>query len=766
MKKILMILLVVALAATGLTTPTVSTAASGSGSVYAQSMQRMMDLGIFSKTAPEQFALENLVTREQLAVLLIQLTGQEDKAAFYKNISLFSDVASSRGSQSYIAAAVKLGYMTSLPDGLFHPTNPVTFSEVSKIFGKLLKYEESSLSGLYPYNYLNLLANLGIFNGINYTSTGKVTRGQLAVMMDRLLNTDMSGAANTFAEASGCYKNLIILENSKINKDAEANRIVADSGVYFTDASLSIPEIGRSYIARIEDGKISKMTLASDVNYKEFSVKTALAGKISTNDKKTETLQSNFAFYYNGAVSKYDSVVAAIKANSSLITGTKSDGTGYCVLFDPVNSNPKVIAPGMTTSALETLYGGKTIDREGQYITASQIESDDVVYEITDIWGNNAYIIIYANSVSGEVTAILPNKISPTSIKLDDQSYALSPDFPIDKVTGQGSVQVGETARLLLNNEDKAIDIILNGESNNKDYVLVLNAYDQASTATTDYGQTYHYVTLLHSNGVKKTYRTEVDVIGMKGEVARYTIKAVGKSKDDYDTVELTDLNYGTINASQIDKETRTLDNSTVTNDAVIFNMIHNVYGTDSTASVLKWSDLPDGSLQTGKVLYLHKAGDFQDVDVILFNNILDQDVAYGIVTNITSSWTRETGAVYTASILIRGTTYQYKYSEEGLYLGEVIRVKMSGTSIIGVDYAVSAAATGKTVEAVDSTRIRMNGATYNYKSDVSILKYSDNTWKVAGSSEILKGDNLYNISVYLDKPISFGGKVILITLR
>ena len=67
------------------------------------------------------------------------------------------------------------------------------------------------------------------------------------------------------------------------------------------------------------------------------------------------------------------------------------------------------------------------------------------------------------------------------------------------------------------------------------------------------------------------------------------------------------------------------MDFSTVTNDVVIFNIIENIYGTDSVASVIKWSDLPDGSIQPGRVLYLRKTGDFQDIDVICFDNILDQ---------------------------------------------------------------------------------------------------------------------------------------------
>ena len=59
-----------------------------------------------------------------------------------------------------------------------------------------------------------------------------------------------------------------------------------------------------------------------------------------------------------------------------------------------------------------------------------------------------------------------------------------------------------------------------------------------------------------------------------------------------------------------------------------------------------------------------------------------------------------------------------------------------------------------------------MRGVTYSYKSDISILKYDGEKWTKTGTSEIIKGDNRRQISIYLDKPINYGGKVVLITIR
>lgn len=765
MKKTLTVLLIATLITAGFSIP-FPAAAYGSEPDYAQSMQRLMNLGIFSATEPDKMNLNQAITREQLATVVVLLNGQEDKTSLYKNSSLFSDVPASRWSAGYIGAAVKLGYMHARSDGLFHPEGAATFAEVSEIFGKLLRYKEYSLAGSYPANYINLMANLGILDGITYSANAAVTRGQIAVMIDRLMNTKVFGDTRDFIDTVSVYKRMIILENSLVNKNADERKITTDAGVYYLDPSLDIPEAGKQYIARFKDEQIASLAQAS-LNYKEISVKYAASGKILTNDGTTEYLPSNVTWYYHAVQSSLDVITESLKTNSSVVIGTKDDGTGYGALFDPVYSEPRVITPGMTSSMLENLYGGKTIDRDGKYISPSQIESEDVVYEVTDIWNKNVYVVIYTDSVSGEITAILPNKISPKSIEIDGVSYPLSDDFPVEKIIGQGGLEVDERAKLLLNNDGQAVDIILEGDSDNRDFVLVLNAYDQPSTEIENYGEKLHYVTLLHADGTKKTYLTDYNEINLKGKIARYEIIKTGKKQDDYDTVKLTAFDNDKFGTVRIDKENRMLDNSTVTNDVVIFNMIDNVYGTDSVASVLKWSDLPSGYIQSGKVLYTRRVGDFQDIDVIYLNNILDQGVAYGLVTQITSTYNPLAGTnLNIADIMINGKHYTYTYSGDGYYVGQVLRVKFNGQEITGVDRGVSAEVTSNMVDAVDSTRVRMRGVTYNFRSDVSILKYDGKEWKPTGTSDIIKGDNKRYITVYLDKPVNFGGKVVLITIR
>ena len=120
----------------------------------AESMQRLMDLGIFSQTEPGKMNLSEHITREQFAVVLVLINGQQDKLDSYKNISLFSDVPTSRWSNPYINVAVKSGFMTAMSSGRFSPSNKVDFNTAGVILGKLLNYDDAYLPGNTNKKYL------------------------------------------------------------------------------------------------------------------------------------------------------------------------------------------------------------------------------------------------------------------------------------------------------------------------------------------------------------------------------------------------------------------------------------------------------------------------------------------------------------------------------------------------------------------------------------------------------------------------------------
>lgn len=767
MKKYLAFILALAIALTMLIIPDITAIAqTESVQLEASSMQKLMDLGIFTKTDADKMNLEQTISREEFAVILVQVNGQQDNLALYRNSSSFSDVPATRWSSPYIQCAVKLGYMTEMPDGKFHPTDKISFSLVAAVFGKLLGYNNANLPGSYPYNYLTQLGNLGILDDISWTASGPVTRGQMAVMVLRLFSAKVFGADKAFVETLSNYKWAIILENGVTNKEGDERRIVTDKGTFYLKEGLTVPQAGKRYILRIKDNEV-QYAGPDSLDYKELSVLSFGSGMVTTNEGEKVVVPAGIPCYYKGTETNYDAISGSIQANSSVIIGYDDNKAAYMALFDPLYSDPEVIDSKTAGTPLEVRFGSLTIEKNGKYITASQIEVNDVVYKVTDLWGRYPYIIVYENKVQGKITAILPNKVSPAAIEVDGTRYTLAGSFQKEKLTKSGVLEAGETATIILGTDGNVVDIIADTVGGTDAYCLVLNAWTENSVKSEDYGTPRYYVTLLHSNGGKKTYQAEKSMINLRGKVATYEV--IAKDYDDYDTVRLKGIDNNASGNYRVNKDDRLINDIYVASGAVLFNIV-NRSTPEIQASVISFGDLPGGYLMDGKVKYIHRSGDFMDIDVMLLDDVLEENTAYGLVTG-----KKATGGMAgdefviseSLTIVVNGQAMTYTASNSGVYVGSIVKVRLNGNGIAEILYSKTADAVGYNIEAVDSTRIKINGKVYFYGRQLSIYKLSgQSNWKVLKPSDLSKNMDFGSITIYLDKPVSFGGKVAAIIIR
>jgi len=730
-----------------------------------KSMQRLMDLGIFSKTDADKMYLSEPVTREQLAVVLVMINGQQDKLDLYKNTSLFGDVPASRWSNPYINVAARSGYMKAKNGNIFSPTEKVTFSSVAEILCKLLKYDDIYLPGSTNEKYLRKLDGLGILDKINYSPSAYVTRGQIALMLDRLLSTRVFGTDKKFIDTVSSYKSAIVLENSIINKNADERQIVTDKGYFYLKEGVNIPEAGKQYYFNVKDNDIQYASL-TDYQYKEYSVSSFISGTLATNSGEKVKLPAGIPYYYKGNVINYSDLSPLLEKNSSVIIAYDGDKFVYGAVFDPLKSDPEVITASMAGIPLEIKYQGQLIDKGGKYIKASQIEINDVVYRITDIWNNNPYIIVYDNMISGKITAILPNKISPVAIEIDNQLYTLDDSFPKEKLNRAEATQVGETAKLIIGADGTAVDIVTEAITGTNYFAFVLNAYTQNSVKSEDFGTPYYYATLLHSDGGKKTYQTQRSMSALRGKLVTYEVIATDK---DYDTVKLKSIDTNLNQSFKVNKEERMIGDSYVANGAVLFNIL-NTAPAEIEAEVISFSDLPAGYLMNGRVKYIHRSGDFMDIDVMLLDDALEDNVAYGLVTSKKTDVImlgEEIKTIETVTLLVNGQTMVYTGEETGLYTNSVARVKLSGNTIRTIQNNITASAYSEEIQAVDSSRIRINNKVYTYHKNIAVYEMvGSNKWKTLAVSDLRKGTECGTVTLFLDKPLTYGGKVVAIILR
>ena len=156
-----------------------------------------------------------------------------------------------------------------------------------------------------------------------------------------------------------------------------------------------------------------------------------------------------------------------------------------------------------------------------------------------------------------------------------------------------------------------------------------------------------------------------------RGRLATYEIIATGK---DYDTVKLVSIDTKITGSYKVDKDERMIGDSYVANGAVLFNII-NTASAEIEAEVISFSDLPAGYLMSGRVKYIHRSGDFMDIDVMLLDDALEDNVAYGLVTSKKTDVIMavdEIITIETVTLLVNGQTMVYTGEETGLYVNSV----------------------------------------------------------------------------------------------
>lgn len=383
----------------------------------------------------------------------------------------------------------------------------------------------------------------------------------------------------------------------------------------------------------------------------------------------------------------------------------------------------------------------------GKLITINDIKEKDVVYKVYNKIGVLMYYLVIDNKIRGEITSILPSKYSPTSIKINDVSYALGEYAKTDKYnSSNGSFNVEDDVEVLLGYDGKIVDAYNTTDDNNEMYAFVVSWATKVSKETADYGEQYYTVDLLKVDGNIKTYKIKENPYYYKWKLVQFSEVSEG-------TVSLVNLNYTTIGDVAINKYEGKVGQSYACDNIKIFNY------TDSKVGLISWNSMPNGTLRSGKVKFIGVTGDFGDVNVMLVNDALDEQYQDMAVQKIVVPKTTKEQYEYT---LVSGSSkYTYKSADKitGAVVGSVLRMKID-TNKTTFDKYVNPNATG-VVQAIDSKRIKLNNYIYMINSDVSIyIVDKSGALTVNTIDDIKASKNKGSVKLYCDRDLDEGGKV------
>jgi len=156
------------------------------GEDCADAVSVLTELGVVSGYPDGTYKPDNIVTRAEMAVIVVRALGLANYAT---GTSSFSDMAG-HWSNAYVAYATSLGIIDGYPDGTFRPDNTVSYDEAAKMLVAALGYTPESLPGTWPANYVVKAQALGILDGITAGPAG-AKRGDIATMTFQTLDQEI-----------------------------------------------------------------------------------------------------------------------------------------------------------------------------------------------------------------------------------------------------------------------------------------------------------------------------------------------------------------------------------------------------------------------------------------------------------------------------------------------------------------------------------------------------------------------------------------------
>ncbi|MCY7384052.1 MAG: S-layer homology domain-containing protein [Microcoleus sp. CAN_BIN18] len=113
------------------------------------SIDRVVNAGLMNKDASGNFNAEGLVSRAELAVILVKTFGLERRKTAQKPDMELPDVPKSYWAYGAIQTALKTGTMSGYRDGMFFPNQRVTRAEALAIFAQaygVFQFPDTSIS--------------------------------------------------------------------------------------------------------------------------------------------------------------------------------------------------------------------------------------------------------------------------------------------------------------------------------------------------------------------------------------------------------------------------------------------------------------------------------------------------------------------------------------------------------------------------------------------------------------------------------------------
>lgn len=736
---------------------------------YADAIEALTTYGIVSGFSG-YFQPDAHVTRAEFAKMATLAAGLEDLV--YSNASKrrFDDVALSHWGNGYINTSAENNLIVGYPNGLFMPEKKVTFAESITVMLRAMNYTSADLGDNWPYAYMVKAKGLGITDGINLSDNSYITRGDLALVINRALQSKINGSQEKLISKMDIKMTDEVLVIATKNEDSslQADEIKTSAGTYtLADASLEFEPLTKAELVLNDDGKVINF----NVTYTPKRISTTVDGVVDgmvyfENGSTTRSLgvTDSTSVYNEGTLTSYGNFKASVEDGAAVsILYDESGRVGYLIFNDASYTEGVAITSDIYTAlesvgvSKEIAVGAKVI-RDGEVASLSDAQKYDVVYYLED--SNTIYL--YCDKISGVYNEAFPSKSNVQSVDISGNVLDIETKSAAYKLgNGSGSYKLNSSVTALLGRNGKIVDVVDMNHSSGSGYGILLSYSTEMSDDMFESGKQYKYITVLNGEGNTVKYRTSGDYSERIGDVGKISFDKDGN-------VNFSTVNSNSIVTGKIDKNNRKIGDRWLTQDAVI---LERTYAPDTrtgtaAAQVIDLDEITLDELRASNVLYAVTSGGFGDISLLIVENVTGGQYTYGILTANNSRVTASSASgSYTIFSNGESKTYSTSFAS-GLNVGTAVAMTLSGNTLASLKSLVCVKAGGN-VAAIDFTRVKVGSNVYRLADDVQIMKRNSSGKGYTGISisdaETLVGKT---INLYADASISLGGLIRIITVN
>lgn len=407
------------------------------GKKYQAAVEALVELGVVSGYPDGTYLPDNVVTRAELAKLLVVAYGLETAAESAKGVTPFADVnaVANHWASGYINVSADYKFVNGYPDGSFKGDATVTYAEAITMCLRVLGYaNEIERVGTWPTNYIAKAQDLKLMKDIEFKSYNDgAKRGDIAILIWNMLRTNMWTVTGE-SEGDGLhtepntpminvkFEDYKYLEDAKfygytISADSKEDKAVVKVSLIL-DGDQDEPDADYEYAKNDFYKFVPETEVEVLINTDDRTLLTMVA---TGEDKLAEgTLEELDDADYTNLPTNVDYAYVRLNKKAVVDSSTLVVKNEY---VDEVTSKKDGVKVNKTTFLKFKDFEDDIVLRNGERVEISDIKEGDVLSKVTN--GTQVFYVIGSSEVEGVTTKYVR---ADSKVTVDGKEYLVDDD--------------------------------------------------------------------------------------------------------------------------------------------------------------------------------------------------------------------------------------------------------------------------------------------------------------------------------------------------